>query len=55
MSRVDVLNRVVTGGYIASAHALALFRLFLLAGVIIGNLKRDREFVIIDTTISYLA
>jgi len=37
--------------WIASAHAMALFWLFLLAGMIIGKLKRYHKFVIIDTTI----
>ena len=42
-----MINCAVFGGY--HPHTCSLFQLFLLAGVIVGKLKRDHEFVIIDT------
>jgi len=48
-----MLNHALIGGY--HWRTCLLFRLFLLAGVIIGNLKRDHESVIIDTAIFLIA
>ena len=44
-----MLNRVVVGGQ--HWHICSLFQLFLLASVIIGNLKRHHKFVITDTAL----